>query len=183
MNWTGVKRLIIRWQQISLRGKIISLSLLVICLTGGSLLLYWIPHILNESESEEPEGPYAIMSLRIKDERVYTNGTVIFTVACHFKSYGGYPIPKEDLYNITKVFICTKDDILEFDPSLGEIQDVTKIKVLTGDLSLAVDDEVRLKFETSFPLQSGLKLYIGVFSDGPIGKLTRWDLYTTVLSP
>ncbi|MFX1514782.1 MAG: hypothetical protein ACFFC6_00595 [Promethearchaeota archaeon] len=54
--------------------------------------------LLAKDESEIPEGPYAHFSLKIIDEKVYTNSTIQFTTYRYFDSYGGYPIPEVNLF-------------------------------------------------------------------------------------
>ena len=172
-----------KWQQLSQRTKILGLVLLVTSLVSGSILLHWLYLSLNEPEFPAGgEPPYAHFGLRIANETVYANGIVRFTVVCYGESYGGYPLPEEDLYQITQAFICTENDLLEFNATLGEIKDPMDLKIMIGDFNLAVNDTLSLEFQTSFPLTPGFHLYIGVFANGPTG-LHRWDLYTTVLFP
>jgi len=43
-------------------------------------------------------------------------------------------------------------------------------------------EEITIVFQASFPLQSGLKVYVGVLEGGINStSLVRWDRYTTVL--
>ena len=73
-------------------------------------------------------------------------------------------------------------DLLEFKDSLGDIQSIKSVSILFGDFRLSADEEVRLEFQSRFPLQAETPVYIGVFALHTT-SLTRWDRYTTVLAP
>ncbi|MFX1286057.1 MAG: hypothetical protein ACFFB5_20605 [Promethearchaeota archaeon] len=185
MKWSQVRKLTAQWQKASSRTKVISVGALVIILTiSTTALINLYIHGLQTSndETEDPYGPRASFGLILTDEEVYTNGTIRFTVYCDFNSYGGFPIPENDLFQIAKVFVCLKDDLVEFNESLGDIQNVECTTVLFGDFRLSAHEEVRLEFQSRFPLQAETQLYVGVLAFHTT-VLTRWDLYTTVLVP
>ena len=83
------------------------------------------------------------------------------------------------------MFVCIEDDLVEFNDSLGDIQSIENISVLFGDFHLSADEEVRLEFQSRFPLQAETHVYIGVLArtcwEPP--RINRWDRYTTVLAP
>ena len=186
MKWSQVRKLTDQWHNLSFHTKIIGVGALLIVLIISTTVLmnmyiHWLQTANDESKIPDPDGPYAHFGLKITDEEVYTNGTIRFTAYCYFDSYGGFPIPEDDLYQIIKVFICMKDDLVEFNDSLGDIQNVENISVLFGDFHLSADEEVRFEFQTRFPLQAEAHLYIGVLASHTT-SLTRWDRYTTVLA-
>ncbi|MFX1249572.1 MAG: hypothetical protein ACFFBQ_19430 [Promethearchaeota archaeon] len=185
MKWFQVRKLIDQWLKTRFRTKIISIGALLAVLMMGTTVfvaIYWLPK--DKNDSWIPEGPYAVFGLNITTEEVYVNKTIRFTVQCFFISYGGYPIPEDDLFQITKVFVCLEDDLLEFNDSIGDIQDVESTSVLFGDFCLSPYEEVRLEFQSRFPLQAEAQLYIGVFAmtcwEPP--SINRWDRYTTILA-
>lgn len=96
----------------------------------------------------------------------------------------GYPIPEGIIYNITNAFVCTEDDLLAFDKSMDDIRDITNVTIVSGDISLAAAETVTIRFQTSFPLQPGSHLYVGVLAELVLDRpsaITRWDLYTQVI--
>lgn len=134
------------------------------------------------------------MELRVDNERVYSNGTIRFTTGCYYK---GDSRPEGDQYHIKYVYLwkepinfwkpvmefnSTPDGGLEFNKSLGDIQDATKVTIIKGNLSLAVDEEARFEFHTLFSLPPTSVCYVGVIAIGPSG-FHRWETNTTVLVP
>jgi len=188
VKWFQVRKLTDQWHRLGFHTKVIGIgALLTVLIISTTVLINLYIHWLQTSndETENPYGPYAHSGLNITNEEVYTNSTIRFTVHCYFRSYGGYPIPEDDLYQITKVFVCMEDDLVEFNDSLGDIQDVENTSVLFGDFRLSPYEEVRLEFQSCFPLQAEAQLYIGVLAmtcwEPP--SINRWDRYTRVLVP
>lgn len=183
MKRLRLHKFIDQWHKLHFRTKILAVGALVSVLLMGCIGFVAIHQFSQtKDESEIPEGPYANFGLNITNEEVYVDMTVRFTVHCYFHSYGGYPIPEGDLFQIIQVFVCLEDDLLEFNDSLGDIQSIENISVLFGDVCLSADEEVRLEFQSRFPLQAETPVYIGVFALHTT-SLTRWDRYTTVLAP
>lgn len=181
MKWPDLGDWIHRWRELSTRRKIVGFGVIFIVLASGAIILINIIGPINLFSGPGREGPYASFGLRIRDEEVYANGSVRFTVYCDFKSYQGYPKPEGELYQISKVFVCTEDDLKEFNTSFGEIQDIEDVIVLTGNVNLAVEEEVSIEFQVSYSLKAGEFTYVGVLADGPTG-FRRWDLYTQILA-
>jgi hypothetical protein len=186
VKWLQLRKLVDQWHNLRFRTKIISIGALLTVLIINTTVLIHI-HLLQTAseESESPEGPYAHFGLKIIDDKVYTNSTIQFTVYCYFDSYGGYPIPEDDLFQIIQVFVCIEDDLIEFNDSLGDIQSIESTSVLFGDVHLSPNEEVRLEFQSRFPLQAKTHVYIGVFAETcwEPPSINRWGLYTTVLAP
>lgn len=177
-----VQRLKTSWKHSSKRKKRLLFSgAIFFSLISGWFTLHLIffsyNAIFNSSNGEYQPPPRLVLNLNITREAIYSNGTVFFSVVCIVESYGNYPIPQGDLYQIEKAFICVNDDLLSFNSSLGDIKNASEISVITGDLNLAAGEEVFLKFQTSFDFQSLTNLYVGVIANGPTGVM-RWDRYT-----
>ena len=176
-----------RWRQLSPRVKGLSVVLLFVVLIIGTVFLERAVaeyYRLLQYPSEDPYGTYAAFGLRIRNETVYADEKIRFTVFCNVETYGGFPIPEGDIYQITPVFLCLEKWIIDFNDSLGEIKASDEITILTGELPLGASEETRLEFQTSFPLHPDLQLYVGVFADflrTDELRLYRWDCYTTVL--
>ncbi|MFW9853892.1 MAG: hypothetical protein ACFFFG_02485 [Candidatus Thorarchaeota archaeon] len=137
--------------------------------------------------------PHADQGIRIENEAVYINGTVHFTARSYFLSYGGYPRPSGDQYQIQFVYlwlIQNHGDLMEFttaengslvfNQTLGEIQKVSQVTIDKGNLNLAIDDEVTIRFQVSYQLHPSISIYVGVMAEGPSG-LRRWERNTTVI--
>ena len=136
--------------------------------------------------------PYARQGIKIENGLVYTNGSVFFTAHCYFISYG-LPEPSGDQYQIQYVYLWTErnkgyvmefsvndDGTIIFNQTLGDIQNTSEIMITNGDLNLAVDEEVSIRFQTSFPLNTSSSIYVGVLAIGDSG-LHRWEQNTTVI--
>lgn len=125
----------------------------------------------------------ASTGLIIRDEAVYVNGTIIFTTYCLYRTdETQYGVPTEPIFTIHKFFVCTEKKLVEFDETLGDIQDTTNVTILKGNFTLRAREEVTIQFHTSFPLQLGSYVYVGVIAEDDIGiSGYRWDRYTQVL--
>jgi hypothetical protein len=170
--------LINQWKKLLLHTRILSIG---VVLTFSFIILLIIgPTLKGDNNFDDPEPPHGAYWLKITDESVYNNGTISFTIICIFESYGGVPTPEYDLFQVIEVFICTEDDLLEFNDTLGDIQAIESIIVLRGDFFLKAYEELEILFYTNFPLDLGLKLYTGVFTKHG-SAIGRWDRYTTVV--
>lgn len=163
------------------------MTLLVLLSTGIVVTELFLPR----NRSLFP--PYASEGIKIENEAVYRNGTVHFTARCYFKSYGGYPRPSGDQYQIQFVYLwsmrhrgylmeftISDDGSLVFNQTLGEIQNASEVTINDGDLNLAIDEEVSISFQTSYPLNTSSSIYVGVMAFGPSG-LRRWEQNTTII--
>ncbi len=179
-----IQRLKASWKHSSKRKKSLLFSgAIFFSLISGWFtlhLIYFSYNAIFNPSSEDPEPPRLVLYLNITRESIYSNGTVFFSVVCIVESYGNYPIPQDDLFQIEKAFICVNDDLLAFNSSFGDIKNASEISVITGDLNLAAGEEVFLKFQTSFDFQNLTNMYVGVIANGPIGVMDRWDRYTTI---
>lgn len=137
--------------------------------------------------------PNSEEGIEIENEVVCKNGTVRFTARCHFKSHGGYPRPTGDQYQIQFVYLwsiqnhgylmefnISDEGTLEFNRTLGDIQYASKVTVNEGDLTLAIDEEISISFQSTYPLNTSSSIYVGVMAFGPSG-LRRWEQNTTVI--
>ena len=169
-----------KWRKQAIRTKLLIISPILIIIT--SIIGVWAINLASHEPSSDITHFFVGTGLHIKDEEVYANGTINFSVYCKVTVSGGYAIPEGILYNITQTFVCSENDLLEFDKSIGDIQDITNVTIVSGDIFLEAAETVTIRFQTSFPLQSGINVYIGVLAEGPSGY-RRWDLYTPVLPP
>ena len=168
------------WRQSSRRRKILAICIIITCIFGGGLTLYLVNLLFGPSDWDGIP-PHLHLGLRITEEGVYRNGTVSFTVSCYVESYKNYPIPESDLYQIEKAFICTERQLLEFNSTLGEIKTISEITVIEGDFSLCANEEVSLKFQTTFDLHNLSNIYVGVLALGPDDVVHRWDRYASII--
>ena len=169
------------WRQSSRRRKILAGCLIITCIFSGWFTLY-LANLWLGNEVGEP--PRLSLSLDITEERVYRNGTVLFTVICIVESYKNYPIPQGDIFQIKKAFICVENDLLEFNSTLGEIKPTHEVTVIEGDFYLSASEKVSLTFQTSYDLHNVSYVYVGVLAvldKYPNTGITRWDKYTSII--
>ncbi len=168
---------------------IISFVILLVLLGAGVLVIELI-----QPQNRIGLFPYARKGIEIENEAVYRNGTVHFTARCYFESYG-LPRPTGDQFQIQFVYLWSmrnrgylmeftinENGILEFNQTLGDIQYASKVTVNDGDLTLAIDEEVSISFQTSYPLNTYSSIYLGVIaSPFFIDSLDRWEQNTTIV--
>lgn len=167
---------------------ILSITVIFFILFGSFLIIY---NEVSRDNGKFRFPPLSRLKLDISNENVLNNGTIRFTTICRFT---GDSKPEGEQYLIKYVYIwkepisfwnpvmefnITSDGKLDFNKTLGDIQDANLISVITGDLYLEVDEEVRFKFQTLIPLHQGSSFFVGVLAVGPSG-LHRWDTNTTV---
>jgi hypothetical protein len=160
--------------------KVIGIAIFLFLIIAGPIVLINLYGPGNFFSDPGGELPSASHGLRIKDESVYTNGSVKFSIYCFFNSYKEYPVPKEDLYFIKKVFVCLEDDLLVFNKSFGEIKDMENVTGSSDDFDLGVNEEIIIQFQVSYSLQRNAYIYVGVFANDS-GGYHRWDKYTQIL--
>lgn len=138
--------------------------------------------------------PYAEEGIEIENEVVYKNRTVRFTARCYFISHGGYPRPTGDQFQIQFVYLwsiqnhgylmefnISDNGTLEFNQNLEDIQYASEVTVNEGDLTLAIDEEVSISFQTTYPLNTSSSIYVGVMAYFESFGLSRWEQNTTII--
>ena len=171
------------WRQSSRRRKILAGCVIIASIFSGWFTFYLVNLLLGPSDWDGIP-PHLSSGIKITDEGVYQNGTVLFTAICDVESYKNFPIPEGDLYQIKKAFICVEDDLIDFNSTFGEIKNISDITIIEGDLTLSANEQVCLMFQTSFALHNVSHLYVGVLvvrATSSSGVITRWDKYTSVI--
>ncbi|MHA2096561.1 MAG: hypothetical protein ACW98F_18235 [Candidatus Hodarchaeales archaeon] len=156
------------------RKRIIVGSVILLTLLGAGML---VTEILR-SQNRFGLPPYAREGIKIENVAVYRNGTVHFTARCYFISYG-LPRPTGDQYQIQFVYLWSirnhgylmeftinDNGSLAFNQTLGDIQKASEVTVNGGDLNLAIDEELSIRLQTPYPLNTSSSIYVGVMAFG-----------------
>ena len=170
------------------RRRIIIGFVILFALLGAGILV--IDYIQPQNGAELPS--YSKQGIQIENEAVYSNGTIYFTARCFFEGHG-LPKPTGDQYQIQYVYLwliryqgylmefnTNENGTLEFNRTLGDIQIASETMIKEGDLTLAIDEAVTIRFQTTYSLTSSLSIYVGVIANGSIG-LGRWEQNTTII--
>ncbi len=156
----------------------------VLIIIISSLILgfsLWGSFYINRNKCKDPYEPwFAGYWLEFKEATIYENGTAFFSLYCNYEyNCENQSIPDDDLIRIQKIFLSNEDVFLLVNISeylhegSGVIYNISYVTVLTGDFNLGAFDEISFTFQTTFPLQTGMELYIGVLEDQDIPWQTK----------
>ena len=98
--WSSLFQVIHKWRKQAIRTKLLIISPILIIIT--SIIGVWAINLASHEPSSDITHFFVGTGLHIKDEEVYANGTINFSVYCKVTVSGGYAIPEGILYNITQ---------------------------------------------------------------------------------